>query len=387
SDGPKVKIESYAVKGRSVHVRGFFEGRTLKSAGIYDGDQLLRAIKVDDVLGEQRVNFDIELEEVTPGVVLRVSDAAGLGAEASLASAMAIRGIGGAKEVELGPPSESPNVSLGGGIASTESATVSHDVEEIPSRDEPPPASSPSQRHLPGHLADHLGNIQVNILNVSLEDPASRTYEVMGEVSGDGIRRAGIYVDGKLVKSLDIDTTGGINTDTFDESFQMNGAQATIRVYGPHDEYVESSIRVGPSSLPPSIVMPGMGLNPNQLAVQISSLRPIAANAVVVSGVVSGKNLASAGLYQNGMLMQQLPVSAGLLSALTSGSYRQVNFTAQFNPGAGPALVRVYDTGGQFAQQPVMSGGIGPYASPYGAPPYGYAQPPPKTPWWQQLLR
>ncbi|MFI5353436.1 MAG: hypothetical protein ACHQZS_10780 [Candidatus Binatales bacterium] len=402
SDVPKVHIDSYAVTGHSVRIRGFFEGLALKSAGIYNDDQLVRDLKVDQLPGRQQVNFDIEVEEVEPGMVLRVYDGAGLSAEASIASRLGIQGTGGAKEVELGPPSDVP-VSIGDEPPSVEVNAPDGNVAEIPS------SESPSQRHV-AHRAPNsqLGDLQVNIISATLDDAETHAYDVIGQINGSRVSHAGIYVDGKLVRPIDLDTEDGFTVEPFDETFQMNGRHATVRVYNVRDEYIERPINLAAavpempggdmSEMPPIVMNP----NPNQLAVQITGVRQIAANAMVIGGVLSGKNLSAAGVYQNGIEVQMLPVSAGLLSALGSSSYRQVNFTATVNPIAGAVTVRVFDTSGQFVEQPLMVGGINPYAinrygsgvnpygNPYGAPGYppGSYPPPPSssTPWWQKLL-
>jgi hypothetical protein len=439
SDIPKIKIDSYAVEGHSVRVRGSFEGRALKSAGIYEGDQLLKPLKVDPVPGMLHIDFDIQLEQVTPDTVLRVYNADGLSAEASLASREALEGTAGAKEVEVGPPSEPPVVALGGGIGETVSRTVrrdnmesdtvdtsrasteggpgeggpgGHNIAEIPSSE--PSTASPSKRHIKDHRMSHLGNIRIEIMNLSLEDPSSQTYHVMGSISGKGITRAGIYIDGKLAKELDIDLDDVLSTDLFDESFQMNGREATIRVYGARNQYVETSLRISGALGGPYAV----AMNPNRLGVQISSVQPMGLSVERVTGVVQGKHLASAGMYQNGALIQQFSVSGGLLGLLTASSFRQVQFSGQFNPAAGSVTVRVYDDNGQFVEQPISGPGVNPYAanpyrpgvavSPYGpgapnpygpynpyaprANPYGYPQQPPpssapNTPWWAKILR
>jgi plastocyanin len=412
SDLPKVRIESYMVPGHVVRIRGFFEGADLKSAGIYDGDRLIRDLKVTRVGGPQHVTFDIELAEVQPGMLLRVYDSAGLSAEASVATRLGIDGTGGAKEVELESPNEPPSeapVSLGDEVASVETGSGGHNVAEIP--------TSPVHRHGLGH--SRLGDFQVTVISVSRED--ATTYDVMGQINGSGVSRAGIYVDGNLAKLIDIDDDGGFTTQPFDETFQMAGRRATIRVYNRRDEYLESPIRLAEarSETPegfPSFPAP-IGMNPNQLAVQLSAVRPLAPNVLLVTGVLSGKNLAAAGLYQNGVQVQSLPVSNGILSALSPDAFRQVDFSAQFNPAAGPADVRLFDTNGQFAEQPIILAGIpvNPYAAnPYGSGintygnaygnPYGprfggnaYGYPPPgysppasssnKVPWWLKLLR
>ena len=424
SDGPKVHIDSYGVEGHSVRIKGFFEGVALKSAGIYQDDRLVRDIKVDQVAGRQHVDFDIGLGQVQPGMVLKVYDGAGLSAETSIASRLGIDGTGGAKEVELGPPSDAP-VSLGGEVASAETNSAidstGHDVAEIPTDGSP----SPSRRHN-GVARTSLGDIQVSVLSVTLDDPDSRMYDVMGQITGSGVRHAGIYVDGTLAKEIDVDTADPFTSQPFDESFQMYGKRATIRVYGARSQYVEKTLRLAsaPPEEPgfPPAYPPAIAMNPNQLSVQISSVRQVAPNAIVVSGVVSGKSMASAGLFQNGIQIQTLSVSGGILGALTNSSFRQVNFTVQYNPVAGPASVRVFDRNGQYAEQPVMMAGVNPYAvnpygpgvnvygpgaanpygpgtnpyanpngprygSPYGYPPPNYSPPSNHTPWWLKLLR
>jgi len=402
SDVPKVRIDSYSVSGHAVRVKGLFEGVALKSAGIYAGDQLVRDLNVDKLPGRQQVNFDIELADVQPGMVLRVYDGAGLSAEASIASRLGIQGTGGAKEVELGPPSDAP-VSIGDEGPSVEVDSPSGNVAEIP--------SSPSQRHV-ARRAPHtqLGDLQVSIISATLDDPELHSYDVIGQINGSSVSHAGIYVDGKLARPIDIDQEDAFAIQPFDETFQMNGHHATVRVYNARDEYIERPINLA-AALPdmPDGEMPAapvmvMNPNPNQLAVQISSIRQVAANAMVIAGVLSGKNLSAAGVYQNGIEVQALPVAGGLLGAITSSAFRQVNFTATINPIAGPVTVRVFDNNGQFVEQPLMIAGVNPYAvnrygavNPYGAGvnpypnPYGPpASPPPSTssstPWWQKLL-
>ena len=295
--------------GHSVRIRGFFEGLALKSAGIYDDDQLVRDLKVDQLPGRQQVNFDIEVEEVEPGMVLRVYDGAGLSAEASIASRLGIQGTGGAKEVELGPPSDVP-VSIGDEAPSVEVNAPDGNVAEIPS------SASPSQRHV-AHRAPNtqLGDLQVNIISATLDDAETHAYDVIGQINGSRVSHAGIYVDGKLVRPIDLDPEDGFTVEPFDETFQMNGRHATVRVYNVRDEYIERPINLaaavpempgGDMSEMPAIVM---NPNPNQLAVQITGVRQIAANAMVIGGVLSGKNLSAAGVYQNGIEVQ---IAAGV---------------------------------------------------------------------------
>jgi hypothetical protein len=427
SDVPKVRIDSYTVSGHTVRIRGIFEGVALKSAGVYNGDQLAQDLKIDQLPGRQQVSFDVELAEVEPDSVLRVYDGAGLSAEASIASRLGMQGTGLAKDVELGPPSDEP-VSLGGDLASVETDSSGHNVAEVPA--EVPP-SSPSQRHVAGRGPhNRLGDFQVNIVSATLDDPETRTYDVIGQINGSGMNHAGIYVDGALSQSIDLDSDNAFTAQPFDEDFRMTGHKATLRVYNSGNEYLEAPIVLAaatpefpndmPAGMPP--IMVNANPNPNQLAVQITSMTQQAANLTLIGGVLSGKNMSAAGIYQNGVQVQPLSVAPGLLSALSAGSFRQVNFTAQVNPIVGPASIRLFDSTGQFIEQPVMVAGVNPYAinrygmnpyapavnpyapgvSPYGsavnpyAPPYGnpYAYPPgavpppasSNPPWWSRLL-
>jgi hypothetical protein len=96
----------------------------------------------------------------------------------------------------------------------------------------------------------------------------SHMYQVAGQIAGPGVRRAGIYVDGRLVKRLPV--ISGSRYNAFDTTFIMNGGSATIRAFAAGNQYVESSIQMPPpSGSPPAVVVvPGMnpmspyGMNP-----------------------------------------------------------------------------------------------------------------------------
>jgi hypothetical protein len=263
--------------------------------------------------------------------------------------------------------------------------------------------------HLRGHGAS---DVRIRIDDLSAAGAGIRQYRVRGQIVGSDLERAGIYVDGRLAQEIALSGGAGLVASNFDQSFDAMGSQASIRVYRARGDYTESSLDLGTaeaataassvalgSALGGSIgVNPaasnpyGAGLNPDQLAVQITSVQPAAPSLYIVNGLISGRNLASAGLYQNGVLVQSFSVSGsgglgGLISGLMPSMSRQVPFAGRFNPALGYATVRVIDRGGMMAEQPVMAGGTGyganPYANPfgsravnpYGSNPYGGASP------------
>lgn len=391
---PQVVIESRTRQDNAVvRIKGYLEGTALKSGGIYENGHCLRAFKVNNVAGEQKLVFDIGLANPSPDMVLRVTDVEGRSAEATV-----IDPVAAAEEA----PSRTSTAAPSGNLASVTSSTTDGGVEvyrgsgaggdkasgggnntaEIPSHG--PLAPSPSKRHTHG---GRLGNVQVNVLAMSQVETSPPTYEAIGQIVGRGITRAGIYVNGRLVKTIAIEDGAGFTS--FDETFPMNGGAATVRAYGVGDQFVEKPLEVANDVTALGPMAPIAPIAPPGLAVQITTVRPITANLYVVAGVVSGRNIASAGLYQNGALVQNLSLGggvAGILGALVPGVNRSVSFTAQFNPYAGPASVRAFDTSGAFTEQPVMVAGVNPYgASPYagvnpfGAPasPYYGTSPPP----------
>jgi hypothetical protein len=135
-----------------------------------------------------------------------------------------------------------------------------------------------------------------------------------------------------------------------------------------------------------------VGINSGSgILVQIAAVGPITSNLYVVSGVISGHRLSGAGLYQNGMLMQKIAINGGgiggVLGALIPGGSQNVNFNVRFNPQAGPATIRAFDSSGAYNEQPIVIAGINSYGgssyggssyggssyggTPYGANPYG----------------
>lgn len=365
---PKVVVDSSVPMGQIIRVKGYFEGTALKSAGIYEDGHRVKSFKVNDVTGRQRVNFDIELASPLPDTVMRVEDAEGRVARAPLVDRAALmpKVLRGTGPTELGrseiPEGSGPPVSVFRG-----SGTSSGNTAEIPSH--AAIESARRERHTHG---GSLGNVQINILAVNQASAMPPVYEVVGQIAGRGVRRAGIYVNGRLVKSIPIES--GSDYTSFDQKFSANSANATIRAYGAGNQYVESSVQLG-NGTPMIAAAPPIGVAPG-LSVQITSIRSAGPNLDVVTGVIYGGAVASAGLYQNGILVQNLPISnsivGGILGALTGGATQAVNFTARFNPSAGQAVIRAFGTNGGYAEQPIVVAGVNPYGTtPYGTTPYG----------------
>jgi hypothetical protein len=456
SAGPRVRIDSVEMVGADVaRVKGYISGRSLRSAGIYLGETRLAKLDVKRVMGEQMIQFNIEIHRPEPGSVLRVYDSQGRSAQATIvgeadAAAPAAPLRESAPAVAMAPPPASPssaNVGLGGGMdaesselermegalerdarsdnslsensvsenstlgnGASENGAAGANTEEIPSA--APPLSGPKSR-MQSHLAAHGNNdIQIQIDGVTMVDPGMREYMVKGQIAGSNLKRAGIYVDGKLAQSLPINRSSGFHASNFAQSFTAVGSEATIRVYRSRHNYSETSINLASTStaagsMPPITINSGIGgyagaLNPGQLAVQITSVQAAAPSLYVVSGYVSGINIASAGIYQNGALTQPLSLGSGgitgaiggLISGLIPGMNKQYSFMGRFNPALGYATVRAYNSSGMMAEQPIMAGGS-PYGygmnsygvNPYGVNPYGvnpymrspYAAPNPYT--------
>ena len=59
-------------------------------------------------------------------------------------------------------------------------------------------------RRTRGGLGAPMGNIQINIESINPINPLSHVYQVVGQIIGNGVHRAGIYVDGRLVKRLPV---------------------------------------------------------------------------------------------------------------------------------------------------------------------------------------
>ncbi|MBI3758586.1 MAG: hypothetical protein HY269_02390 [Deltaproteobacteria bacterium] len=261
---------------------------------------------------------------------------------------------------------------------------------EIPSHGTP--RKSPSKRHT---IGSNLANVQINISAANQIAVSPPTFELVGQIVGRGVTRAGIYDGNRLLRPITVEF--GDNATNFDEKFVSSGSEARIRAYGVGDQFVESSVDLSSaiasatadpsmnSGYPPPGTTyggPTVGINSGSgILVQIAAVGPITSNLYVVSGVISGHRLSGAGLYQNGMLMQKNAINGGgiggVLGSLIPGASQNVNFNVRFNPQAGPATIRAFDSSGAYNEQPIVIAGINSYGgssyggTPYGANPYG----------------
>lgn len=247
--GPQVTIESRSANGGAMRIKGWLEGINLKSAGIYSGSHNLEPIHLDQIVGDQRVNFDLKLTGVQPGMVLRVYDHSGRSAEAMLESPTDVASSG----VEVLRGDEPGSGEAEASVAAPDSGNTA----EIPSA-----APEEHPRFAPGTLA----GVQINLISVNQVNMMPRRYEVIGQISGGGVRRAGVYVDGRLAQSIPI--SRNVGTISFDTTFEMLGGEATIRAYGVGDNFVETSVNLGSAGTPlygttPYVVNPYVyGANP-----------------------------------------------------------------------------------------------------------------------------
>jgi hypothetical protein len=241
-DAPRIEIASRVFKAGAVRVKGFIEGTDLKSAGIFDGDSKSKDIDVASTPGQQRINFDFSIEQASPTESIRVSDSYGREARAMVAPDPA--GVGamkGSEElIEVEPGAASPGEA--GPLADSPIAPTrpsdSHNTAEIP---RPGDELSPSRRHIDANPSlGPLTNVQINVIDAEESMSAPGMVEVVGQIAGPGVHRAGVYVNGRLSRSIAISPTG---YSAFDLTFPMPaGSDARIRAYGNGNSFVEASI-------------------------------------------------------------------------------------------------------------------------------------------------
>ena len=149
-------------------------------------------------------------------------------------------------EVEPGAGSSSGGVASTSGSSSSESAerlasagpAVRNNTVEIPRHAD---EHSPSHRHMnEGSTLGPLTNVQINVIDAEESMSAPGNVEVIGQIAGPGVRHAGVYVNGRLAKSIPV-STGSYSA--FDLTFPMPaGSDAKIRAYGNGNDFVEASI-------------------------------------------------------------------------------------------------------------------------------------------------
>ena len=240
---PKIEIASRVFQGGTVRVKGFFEGTDLKSAGIFDGDTKTRDIDVASTPGDQRVNFDFSIQQPSPTQSIRVADVYGREAQALVTpDPAAIGPMKGSEEMievdpgasasreEAGPLAESPLASAG--------PAKGNNTAEIA---RPGDALSPSRRHIDANSSlGPLTNVQINVIDAEESMSAPGNVEVVGQIAGPGVRHAGVYVNGRLVKPISVSPSG---YSAFDLTFPMPaGSDARIRAYGNGNDFIEASI-------------------------------------------------------------------------------------------------------------------------------------------------
>ena len=227
---PRVEITSRESDEKGLHLKGYLQGDDLKSAGIYDAEAMIQKIDLSPTTGQQRVLLDFTLEQVSPDETIRVADSAGRTAQARVASntTATVESGGHEKMIELGvggsPTEEDPPVEL--------ASRGPDNTAEIPSK-------SPSRRHMHENATLAPLDAQINILGVQQNLSSPSNYGITGQISGEGVSHAGIYVDGRMVKPIPVAANGDTS---FNVSFTMLGEAATIRAYGNGSNFVESTL-------------------------------------------------------------------------------------------------------------------------------------------------
>jgi hypothetical protein len=355
---PSISITSRVNEGDVVHVKGTIEGTGLKWAGIYQGDRCIKAFKMAPALGPEKIELDLAIGNPTPDTIIRVTDAEGRSAEAPIADLPATAGV--SAPAALNPPA--------GSFTPTNSGPA-NSVVEIPSHG--PPMPSPSKRHT---LGARLADVRIEVMSITEIVGTPPTFEVKGRIEGTGVTHAGIYVDGRLVEPLPVSAAAGVNE--FDQNLQLEGGSATIRAYGVGNQFVENALDLSSPSSTAQDVGPGEAIaalpppSAPGIGVEITSVQPTGANLYTVSGVITGRGIESAGLYQNGALAQEISVGgmggmtingAGLgdlLGSIIPSRTKTINFNVRYNPASGPASIRAYAKSGEYTEQPLMLNGL-----------------------------
>ncbi len=259
---PQVVIESRAFSDGAVRVRGYMQGTDLKSAGIFNNDQLVKPLEFGSASGPERVRFDLSIEAPTASQSIQVTDALDRIGRAPVApdvAALPNTRSGGEKVIELGGGVASDSVaSAGPGLPPAMPETRNNTVE-IPPANTLDKSEGGTGRRLPGGAGGNLTGVQINVIFADEVMDQPGNFQVVGQISGGGVHRAGVYVDGRMVRPIPI-SPGSYSA--FDVTFPLiAGKEATIRAYGVGSNYVEASVDSsdmgatvmrGPTMYPPS---------------------------------------------------------------------------------------------------------------------------------------
>jgi hypothetical protein len=371
---PKAVIESRYNDSNGLRIKGYLEGTELTSAGIYQDGQLLKPLSINPANGEERINFDIGLGTAEPGMSIRVADAQGHSAEAFVSSP------------DAAPVSTNDSAAAPVGVEVDRSSPESDNeasvtgTAEIPSHGQTRP--SPSKRHT---IQSHLGDVRIDVVAIRQLAVSPPMYEVLGVIEGRDVTRAGVYIDGRLAAR--IPTSSSDSANNIDQHFVADGRTVTIRAFGVGNNFVEQPLDLatavanaspmfnpmggGSGAIASGAISTGAPANavPGTIAIRIDSVINLSPMRTVVKGEITGHGVQTIALYQNGVLDQNIPVSAGggLFGSVLSHFGRQtVPFTAYYNPANGPAVIRATDSTGAYTEQPVAIGGMSDYMN---APP------------------
>jgi hypothetical protein len=240
---PSVIIESRAFSDGSGRGRGYVQGPDLKSAGIFNDDQLVKPLNFGTASGPERVRFDLSIESPTASQTIQVTDALGRVARAPVApdvAALPNTRRGGEKVIELGGGVASDSVaSAGSGLAPAMPGTRNN-TAEIPPADTLDKSEGGTGRRFRGGAGGNLTGVQINVIFADEVMDQPGNFQVVGQISGSGVRRAGVYVDGRMVTPIAI-SPGSYSS--FDVTFPLlAGKAATIRAYGAGSNFVEASV-------------------------------------------------------------------------------------------------------------------------------------------------
>ncbi len=238
TDAPRVVVTSRIPDEGTTRVLGYIEGDGLKSAGIFDHGEKLKDIDVSGASGSQRINFDFAIEAPSPSMTIEATDALGRTASAPVLAEGAETPGGREAERESGERE-------GAESTASPASGSSGNAEEI-QRYGGSTLSNASPRRFPGGVGKRMTGVQISVNSVIPLMSRPGSYEVIGQITGPGVRRAGIYVNGRPVSPIAVSTGVFI---PFDVVFALTGGRsASIRAYGAGRDYIELPIDLSGST-------------------------------------------------------------------------------------------------------------------------------------------